>query len=33
MYKKALLFDPASSDIILRQNNPATLKKNGKINI
>ena len=30
MYKKELLFDPASSDIILRQNNPATLKKMGR---
>jgi hypothetical protein len=30
MYKKALSFDPASSDIILRQNNPETLKKMGR---
>lgn len=30
MYKKALLFDPTSVDVILRQNNPATLKKMGR---
>jgi hypothetical protein len=30
MYKKALLFDPVSVDIILRQNNPAILKKMGR---